>query len=214
MNVYDELPNRIFIEGIEVRDGKKYFKFSISDDSYYHKNDYQFEKEIDFIIKNIHPESYKQALKRAAGGKLYRRIDDSYEDLTTGAFVGWLPSEAIYDREKGIYIVSGVDPVRTVEDMDTLVILDNPSFRKYLLCDYIFFIKYGGNSKIQDEKTVLDYGIKVGMSVKDLYEIIGEPVEINGNVLDYFGSDRNSTMELKIEVKDSKILSINYCFYK
>lgn len=172
MNVRDELPNRIFIEDIVSKGSKKYFKFSISDDSYYHKDDYKFEKEVAYVIKNIHPDSYKNALQRGAG-----------------------------------------DTAKTVEDMDTLVILDNPSFRKFLLCDYIWS-KISRVAKITDEKILLDYGVKVGMPVKDLYEIIGKPVYTDNNLLDYFGNDQNATMELKFKVKDGKIIEINFEFYK
>lgn len=213
MNVHDELPNRIFIEDIVTKNSKKYFKFSISDDSYYHKDDYKFEKEVAYVIKNIHPASYKNALQRGAGGKMYRTIEDGYIDMTTENYVAFLPEGAVYDPGKNMYIVSGGGTAKTVEDLDTLVVLDNPSFRKFLLCDYIVS-KVHRVAKITDEKTVLDYGVKVGMSVKDLYEIIGKPVFSDNNLLDYFGDDRNATMELKFKVKDGKITEINFEFYK
>lgn len=213
MNVRDELPNRIFIEDIVSKGSKKYFKFSISDDSYYHKDDYKFEKEVAYVIKNIHPDSYKNALQRGAGGKMYRTIEDGYIDMTTREFAAFLPDGAVYDPEQGMYIVGGGSTAKTVEDMDTLVILDNPSFRKFLLCDYIWS-KISRVAKITDEKILLDYGVKVGMPVKDLYEIIGKPVYTDNDLLDYFGNDKNATMELKFKVKDAKIIEINFEFYK
>lgn len=213
LNVYDELPNRIFIKDIEIRDSKKYFKFSLSDDSYYHKEDYQFEKEVEPVIKNIYPASFQKALKRGAGGKIFRKVDDEYEDMTSGNYVMFPPKNATYDPEKDLYIVNDNKPIKTIEDLDTLIILDNPSFRKFQFCEYIFR-NYGGVTKIKEDNEVLEYGIKVGMPIEDLYEILGEPVYVNGEILDYFGSDRKDTMELFISTKNGKISSINYEYYK
>lgn len=111
-----------------------------------------------------------------------------------------------------------------VETLDTITIQDNPSLRKFKFCD--FFIKelykypkelYSsspGKYIISNDKLVLEYGIKVGMTVDDLVFILGQPVEKNSKELNYFGNNSRLTKKLIFKIQNNIISSIEFYEYK
>jgi len=112
-----------------------------------------------------------------------------------------------------------------VDILDTMIIQDNPSLRKYRFCEYIISELHKKYPKelysVSAEKYIfstkdllLEYGIKVGMSVDDLLFILGQSIEKNSDELSYFGNNTRLPKKLIFKIQNNKISSIEFYDYK
>lgn len=214
MNVYDELPERIYINDIEFNAGKKFFLCEIDDSSYYHK-DLEFKKEVSQSIIDFIPPSYIYIdyVKRfTKDGNVWRDVDGG-ESLTA------LPEDAEYLDEYGFWIVRNPNK-ELIKKINIITIQDNCSIRMYNFCEN--FRKSVDNMPTKDysynnmtttilsDKTVLNYGIKIGMSSKQLIEILGKPNEIKGNIYKYEASSTGAAEIVSFIVKNNTVISIQH----
>lgn len=211
-NVYDQLPERIIIEDIIEENNKKYFVITIDDNDYYHNDLHNIRVEMNSIIKNFLPESYFQALQNSGERKIKLDFEsdlycvyDTYGNYIGGGMV--LPENAIKIDENEWIIKSELGGI----NLNQLKIQDNISLRKYNFC--INSLPILRKNSIT-ENTVLEYGIKLGMSKKDLIDILGLPDKIENEAYLYENYTTGYGDTVIINIVNDKISDISYSIEK
>ena len=172
-NVYETLPEKIIIENIVEENGKKYFIISIDDNHYYHKDLDNIKVELAPVIKDYLPESFLQGIKHTKSRNIYlnQEADYYYELDENGEQIslGWeLPENAV----KAGNLEWTVEPEIKNFNPQEFKVQDNVSLRKYDFCNKAIPVL---RNKQFTSETILEYGIKIGMSKKDLVAVIGKP---------------------------------------
>jgi hypothetical protein len=212
-NVYDQLPERIIIEDIIEENNKKYFVITIDDNDYYHNDLHNIKVEMNSVIKNFLPESYSRALRRIADRKLYLDFgsDCWYELGENGEHIifeeGYLPEGAVKIGENEWLLESSAKNL----NIQGLKVQDNISLRKYNFCINSLPIL---RKKSITENTVLEYGIKLGMSKKDLIDILGLPDKIENEDYLYENYTTGYGDTVIINIVNDKISDISYSIEK
>ena len=171
-NVYETLPEKIIIENIVEENGKKYFIISIDDNHYYHKDLDNIKVALSPVIKDYLPESFLQGIKHTKSRNIYLNQESDYYELDeNGEQISLrysLPENAV----KAGNLEWVVEPEIKNFNPQEFKVQDNVSLRKYDFCNKAIPILR--NKKFAND-TILEYGIKIGMSKKDLVAVIGKP---------------------------------------
>ena len=171
-NVYETLPEKIIIENIVEENGKKYFIISIDDNHYYHKDLDNIKVALSPVIKDYLPESFLQGIKHTKSRNIYLNQESDYYELDENGeqiSLGYsLPENAV----KAGNLEWVVEPEIKNFNPQEFKVQDNVSLRKYDFCNKAIPILR--NKKFAND-TILEYGIKIGMSKKDLVAVIGKP---------------------------------------
>ena len=212
-NVYDQLPERFIIEDIIEENNIKYFMITIDDNDYNHNDLHNIKVEMNSVIKNFLPESYSRALRKTADRKLYLDFgsDCWYELGENGEHIifeeGYLPEGAVKIGENEWLLESSAKNL----NIQGLKVQDNISLRKYNFC--INSLPILRKNSIT-ENTVLEYGIKLGMSKKDLIDILGLPDKIENEKYLYENYTTGYGDTVIINIVNDKISDISYSIEK
>ncbi len=211
-NVYDQLPERIIIEDIIEENNKKYFVITIDDNDYYHNDLHNIRVIMNPVIKNFLPESYSRALQKTYDRRIYLDLEsDYYTELDKfGEVIGSeynLPEGAIKIGENEWFLESSAKKLNIQE----LKVQDNISLRKYNFCIKSLPVLW---KTTITENTVLEYGIRLGMSEKDLIDILGSPDKIENEKYLYENQTTGSGDTVIINIIDDKISDISYSIEK
>lgn len=211
INIYDQFPERFIIEDIIEENNIKYFLLTIDDNDIYYKDLHNIKIQVNPVIKNFLPKSYAQAINRIKDKKLYLDYgyDCWYEIGENGehiVFQGYLPENAVKTGEREWFLESSYKNLNIQE----LKIQDNISLRKYNFCKKALPLA----QKTVTENTIFEYGVKIGMSRKDLIELIGSPDEIENGKYLYENYSTGYGETIIINIKNDIISDVSYLIEK